>query len=409
MYNEKYPMLSEKGILGAAVIDVFAPIVVFLMDRIISSGNIAVYEGSRWKPDKDLTQEESVMFDQLAIEYEHLFSSPLGTGSSTFLMESNRIGKIYGNFIHASEDARMTWEAVEFVGNEFNDEQKIAMVDILERLATCDKYLDNKELAIFYAVVMACYAEVEIANKIFTQLYERIVKIHTADHQMARALMILMNFISENPKSVKISILGRPDPRNEGNIPPVLFTDEEFADWINIVTLMRASKNKGALMIQSRVYWRIGETEDGKILTSEKGLIKFFHISSSEDDQIDESLDFTRKWCKAIRDGVGNVKMVDETIFQVVVFGEAGKMSIAPDFSIQGLWKITCKKISSGIELHAFDITGDDKTYWCPELAEELVQKVPLEIDWVNGNFSKMQNSIDQDIIKIRGLFNNES
>jgi len=408
MYNEKYPMLSEKGILGATDIVVFAPIVVFLMDRIISSGNIAVYDGSSWKPDKELTNEESIMFDQLTIEYGHLFSSPVGTGSSTFFMESERIGKIYGNFIHASEDARMTWEAVEFVGNEFNDEQKIAMVDILERLATCDKYLDNKELAIFYAVVMACHSEIESVNKIFTQLYERIVKIHTSDHQMAKALMILMNFISENPKSVKISVLGRPDPRTEGNIPPVLFTDEEFADWINIVTLMRASQNRGALMIQSRVYWRIGENEDGRILTSEKGLIKFFHISSSEDDQINESLDFTRAWCKAIRDGVGNIKMVDETIFQVVVFGEAGKMSIAPDFSIEGLWKITCKKISSGIELHAFDITGDDKTYWCPELAEELVQKVPLEIDWVNGNFPVLQNSIDEEIIKIGGLFNNE-
>ena len=122
MYNEKYPMLSEKGILGPADIGVFAPIVVFLMDRIISSGNIAVYDGSSWKPDKELTHEESIMFDQLTIEYGHLFSSPFGTGSSTFFMESERIGKIYGNFIHSSEDARMTWEAVEFVGNEFNDE-----------------------------------------------------------------------------------------------------------------------------------------------------------------------------------------------------------------------------------------------------------------------------------------------
>ena len=48
------------------------------------------------------------------------------------------------------------------------------------------------------------------------------------------------------------------------------------------------------------------------------------------------------------------------------------------------------------------------ETYWCPELAEELVQKVPLEIDWVNGNFPVLQNSIDEEIIKIGSLFNNE-
>ena len=115
------------------------------------------------------------------------------------------------------------------------------MVDILERLATCDKYLDNKELAIFYAVVMACHSEIESINKIFTQLYERIVKIHTADHQMAKPLMTLMNFISEDTKNVKLTNLGRPDPRSEGNIPAVLFTYEEFADWIMVISLVRAS------------------------------------------------------------------------------------------------------------------------------------------------------------------------
>ena len=55
-----------------------------------------------------------------------------------------------------------------------------------------------------------------------------------------------------------------------------------------IVSLVRASQNKRALMNQSRVYWTIGKTTDGRTMTSEKGLIKFFNISSSEDDQIDE-------------------------------------------------------------------------------------------------------------------------
>ena len=397
-------MLSEKGILGAADIGVFAPIVVFLMDRIISSGNIAVYDGSSWKPDKELTHEESIMFDQLTIEYGHLFSSPFGTGSSTFFMESERIGKIYGNFIHSSEDARMTWEAVEFVGNEFNDEQKIAMVDILERLATCDKYLDNKELAIFYAVVMACHSEIESINKIFTQLYERIVKIHTADHQMAKALMTLMNFISEDPKNVKLTILGRPDPRSEGNIPAVLFTYEEFADWIMVISLVRASEQRKAFMNQTRVFWKMGP------IVAQKGLIKFFKIQGSEDDQIQEAVDFTRAWCNAIKQGIGNVPFPDDQIVEIFVFGDDDDTpsdTLLLNQENNGIWKITCKKIVSGFELHAFDITGDPITYWCPDAANELAKKISVNKFWVNGSFPIDEGARNEIINKVRATFNN--
>ena len=388
--EKKYPMLFEKGIMGAANMGVFAPIVVFLMDRIMITDN-------------EVTSEESDTFDQLSNEYGDLF----GFGSGNFMMELMRIGNIYGNYISISEDARMTWEAVEFVASEFDEEQKKAMVDILERLATSDEYFDKKEMSILYAAVMACYKEIDAINTVFSRFYERIIKIHSVDHQMAKALIHLMNLIADDPKSVKISVLGRPDPRTEGNIPPVLFTDEEFADWIMIVSLVRASQNKRALMNQSRVYWTIGNTTDGRTMTSEKGLIKFFNISSSEDAQIDESLDFTRAWCKAVRDDIGNVKMIDETIFQIVVFGEDDHPSLAPDFSRDGLWKITCKKINSGIELHAFDISGDSTTYWCPETAKELAVKISLDRDWLNGNFPIEQSERDEIISSTRAIFNN--
>jgi hypothetical protein len=387
--EKKYPILFEKDIMGAANMGVFAPIVVFLMDRIMITDN-------------EVTPEESDMFDQLSNEYGDLF----GFGSGNFMVELMRIGNIYGNYISISEDARMTWEAVEFVASEFDDEQKKAMVNILDRLATSDGYLDKKEMSILYAAVMGCYEEIDAVNTVFSRFYERIIKTHSADHQMAKALMSLMNFIAEDPKSVKISILGRPDPRVEGNIPPVLFTDEEFADWTMIISLVRTSQNKRALMNQSRVYWTIGKTTDGRTMTSEKGLIKFFNITSSEDDQIDESLDFTRAWCKAVRDEIGNVKMIDETIFQIVVFGEDDHPSLAPDFSRDGLWKITCKKINSGIELHAFDISGDSTTYWCPETAKELAEKISLDCDWLNGNFPIEQSERDEIITSIRGRFN---
>ena len=387
-FEKKYPILYKKGIMGAANMGIFAPIVVFLMDRIMIADN-------------EITPEESAMFDKLSHEYGDLF----GFGSSNFIVELMRIGNIYENYISISEDARMTWEAVEFVGGEFDIKQKKAMVDILVRLATSDKYFDKKEMSILYAAVMACHDEIDAVTSVFSGLYENIIKVYNADHQMAKALMSLMNFIAEDPKSVKMSILGLPDPRAEGNIPPVLFTDEEFADWIMIISLIRASQQRRALMNQTRVYWNIAKTGDGRTVGAQKGLIRFFSISNPNDDQIDESLDFTRAWCNAIREGIGNVPMIDEQIFEIIVYGENEQQSILPDFEREGLWKITCKKISSGIELHAFDITGDSKTYWCPETAKELAAKIDLDPNWINGTFPIEQNERDEIIASVREHF----
>ena len=388
MFTKKYPILNEKGILGAANIGVFAPIVVFLMDRIMIADN-------------EITPQESDMFDKLSNKYGDLF----GFGPGNFIAEVMRIGNIYENYISTSEDARMTWEAVEFVGSEFDEEQKNAMVDILVRLATSDEYIDKKEMSILYAAVMACHDEIDAITSVFSGLYENIIKVYNADHQMAKALMSLMNFIAEDPKSVKMSILGLPDPRAEGNIPPVLFTDEEFADWIMIISLIRASQQRRALMNQTRVYWNIAKIGDGRTVGAQKGLIRFFSISNPNDDQIDESLDFTRAWCKAIREGIGNVPMIDEQIFEIIVYGENEQQSILPDFEREGLWKITCKKISSGIELHAFDITGNSKTYWCPETAKELAEKIDLEPNWINGTFPIAQNERNEIIASVREYF----
>jgi len=384
--EKKYPMLFGKDIMGAANMGVFAPIVVFLMDRIMITDN-------------EVTSEESDTFNQLSNEYGDLF----GFGSGNFMMELMRIGNIYGDYISFSEDARMTWEAVEFVASEFDEEQKKAMVDILERLATSDEYLDKKEMSILYATVMACYKEIDVVNTVFSRFYERIIKIQSADHQMAQALMHLMNLIADDPKSVKISILGRPDPRAEGNIPPVLFTHEEFADWILLVSLIRASQQRKAKMNHTRVYWSAG------IGQAQKGLIKFINLDSSDDDQIQEALDFSRGWCDAVKNGTGNMSLPDEQIFQTFLFGddddEFGDCML-PNLTKSGIWKITCKKISSGIELHAFDITGDSKTYWCPETAKELAVKIDLDRDCLNGNFPIEQSERDEIISSTRALFN---
>jgi len=383
--EKKYPILFEKDIMGAANMGVFAPIVVFLMDRIMITDN-------------EVTLEESHMFDQLSNEYGNLF----GFGSGNFKVELMRIGNIYGNYISISEDARMTWEAVEFVASEFDEEQKKAMVDILERLATSDEYLDKKEMSILYAAIMACYEEIDAINTVFSRFYERIIKIHSADHQMAQALMHLINLIADDPKSVKISVLGRPDPRTEGNIPPVLFTYEEFADWILLVSLIRASQQRKAKMNHTRVYWNVG------IGQVQKGFIKFINLNSSDDDQIQEALDFSRGWCDAVKNGTGNVPFPDEQIFQTFLFGDDDDDfgdCMLPNLTKSGIWKITCKKISSGIELHAFDITGDSKTYWCPEMAKELAVKISLDRDWLNGNFPIEQSERDEIITSIRERF----
>ena len=383
--EKKYPMLHQKGIMGAANFGIFAPITVFLMDRLMIT-------------DDEVTTEEAEMFKKLAGQYGELF----GFDESTFMAELMRIGNIYDNYISFSEDARMTWEAVDLVGAEFDQEQKRGVVDILERLATSDECLDNKEMSILYAVVMACYNDIDAVNTIFNRLYERIIKTYDPNHQMATALMRLMNFIAEDPTSVKLSILGRPDPRTEGNIPPMLLTDYEFADWVITISLSRASQFRDTIMNQSRIYWNIAETEEGKVLSAQKGLIKYFSLSGSDDEQIDESINFTKDWIKAIRDGSGNVKMLDETIFQLIILD-----GLTPDFSKEGIWKITCKKISSGIEIHAFDISGDNTTYWCPEVAKELSQKLSIDVDLLNGNYPTEEENRDLIINNARALFDN--
>lgn len=384
--EKKYPMLHQKGIMGAANFGIFAPITVFLMDRMMIT-------------DDEVTTEEAEMFKKLAGQYGGLF----GFDESTFMAELMRIGNIYDNYISFSEDARMTWEAVDLVGAEFDQEQKRGVVDILERLATSDEYLDNKEMSILYAVVMACYDDIDAVNTIFNRLYERIIKTYDPNHQMAKALMRLMNFIAEDPTSVKLSILGRPDPRTEGNIPPMLLTDNEFADWVVTISLSRALRFRDTIMNQSRIYWNIAETEEGKVLSAQKGLIKYFSLSGSDDEQIDESINFTKDWIKAIRDGSGNVKMLDETIFQLIILD-----GLTPDFSKEGIWKITCKKISSGIEIHAFDISGDHTTYWCPEVAKELSQKLSIDVDLLNANYPTEQEDRDLIINNTRALFDND-
>ena len=111
--EKKYPMLHQKGIMGAANFGIFAPITVFLMDRMMIT-------------DDEVTTEEAEMFKKLASQYGELF----GFDESTFMAELMRIGNIYDNYISFSEDARMTWEAVDLVGAEFDQEQKRGVVDL---------------------------------------------------------------------------------------------------------------------------------------------------------------------------------------------------------------------------------------------------------------------------------------
>ena len=69
--------------------------------------------------------------------------------------------------------------------------------------------------------------------------------------------------------------------------------------------------------------------------------------------------------------------------------------------------KITCNKIASGFELHAFDITGDPITYWCPDAANELAKKISVNKFWVNGSFPIDEGARNEIINKVRATFNN--
>ena len=59
-------------------------------------------------------------------------------------------------------------------------------------------------------------------------------------------------------------------------------------------------------------------------------------------------------------------------------------------------------------EIHAFDISGDNSTYCCPEVAKELSQKLSIDVDLLNGNYPTKQEDRDLIINNTRALFDND-
>ena len=351
-FEKKYPLLSKKNVLGAANMGIYSPIVVFLMYRTVLS-------------DGKFTNDESMVFDELSEKHGDLF----GFGSANFKFEFMRINEIYNNYISLSEDARMIDEAIEFVQEEFGQDQKDATIETLETLAISDSILDHKELSILYSVVLACSKDKSQIAETFHKFHEQIAKNKGVEHPMAKSLMLLINLIENDTKNIKYSYLQGPEANEDGGVPPMLLSDNEFVEWLIIITLYNAIKNKEAFMLQARIHWSIFQ----------KGLIKFFGFNSRDDinEQIDEALLHTKKWVDAAREDIGNVSMKDDTVFEVFLFADA----FQPDFNKENVWKISCKKVTSGIEVHAFDISKDNTTYWIPENAMEIAKKFELESD----------------------------
>ena len=351
-FEKKYPLLSKKNVLGAANMGIYSPIVVFLMYRTVLS-------------DGEFSNDESMAFDDLSEKYGNLF----GFGSSNFKFELMRIDKIYNAYISLSEDARMIDEAIEFVRAEFDQDQKDATIEILETLAISDSILDHKELSILYSVVLSCSKDKSQIAETFHKFHEQIVKTKGVEHPMAKSLMLLINLIENDTKNIKYSYLQGPESNEDGGVPPMLLSDSEFVEWLIIITLYNTTKNKEAFMLQVRIHWSIFQ----------KGLIKFFGFNSADDkdEQIEEALLNTKQWVDAARKDIGNVSMKDDTVFEVFLFADA----FQPDLNKENVWKISCKKVTSGIEVHAFDIAKDDTTYWIPENAVEVAKKLGLESD----------------------------
>jgi hypothetical protein len=390
MNNNNYQFLNKYNVINTPYSNSKTSIIAFLMDRIISTDNVC-------------TDEELTAVDDLANKHKNLF----GLGVK---LEIIRQAERYDNFVAISEDERMIWEALDFVKNEFNKKEKSALIDISIGLAISDKYLDNKELSLIFGVVEACEDNTEKIIKTFTSLYEilkrkkdddsdGIIKNSASNVQMENAVLKLINIISTEPKNVKLSVLGQPDPRLEGNIPPVLYSYEEFADWITIISLIRASRNANALINSTRVIWKIGP------LSMQKGLIRYFKGTLKSD--IDEIIKFNRGWCNAIKTKSGNVPLIDDQIFEFFIFGSDSNLFIL-DYDIEGVWKITIKRTSSnfGLELHAFDISGNSKTFWCPDEAVSLSKLLNLDHNLLNGNFSKLTiEEREREIFKVFEIY----
>lgn len=363
-----HPLLSAFGYLDDPRNKRFVASV-FIIDRILIADEKTVKE--EWDQFRLLSDELSVEFDiesvQFGIELQRQFSILSSRDLSDGLL------------------VRLTREAIEIVDKDFSVDLKEKFLNACKDLALSDRYLHKRELMILYDLASVCTKSLSDLRTFFLDFKKECKKKFPSDHTLNEILDDMFSIVKLSSSKARMALIQRPDEVRKSLIPPLSFTYDEFADWITTISFLRAAKNRQAPMNHTRTNYSIGN------MTAQKGLIKLISVSDDKDEQLIEAHDYTRKWCEAVRDNVGNFPFPDDQVFSVCIFGSNGDTfndCCLPNPKSSGLWYITCIKKPQTVEVHAFDISGDSpSTYWCPELADKLSVRLDIPQKLVDGSY----------------------
>lgn len=363
-----HPLLSAYGYFDPQNEKKFVA-AIFILDRILIA-------------DEQTVKQEWDQFKKTAAE----LSAAFNVQADDFFEELKRQFQILKKFnLSDGQLLRLTREAIEVVEEEFSPTLKKKFLNACKHLILSDAYIHKRELMILYDLTTVCTESINDLRSFFQDLQMECKKKFQEDHPVNEILTEMLSIVKRSSPKARMALIQRPDEVREALIPPLSFTYEEFADWITTVSFLRAAQHREAPLNHTRTNYSIGN------MTAQKGLIKLVSVVDEDDEQLTEAHDFTKKWCAAVRDNKGNFPFPDQTIFSICIFGSNGDNftdCCLPNQNTPGLWYITCIKQSQTIEVHAFDISGDNPpTYWCPEMADKLSVQLNIPQNLVDGNY----------------------
>ena len=343
--------------------------VVYILDRIIVA-------------DLKMTRDERITFLKIASDLADVLGCPAKAFAEMLrhhgsLQEEQEIGD--GLLL------RMTRDALGYLEQHLTSDQRRTVFEKALELALSDELLHKRELMVLFELAAISTGRAEELQTTFRQLHEATRRRLPADHPVVTTLEEFLGIVSLPWPEARLKLIQRPDDPSDTPIPPLVFTYAEWADWICHVSVVRAGQHRKAPMNHTRITYTMGN------MTVQKGLIKWMALTGPEDEQLDEARDFCHQWCEAVQKGIGNVPFPDDQIFSAIVFGSDGDSfsdCCLPSRHRPGQWHITCRKQKETIEVHAFDISGDDpSTYWCPEMSDRLSARTGLRADMTDGRY----------------------
>jgi len=364
----KQPLLFRFGFIGNRPKDSLV-IMVFILDRIMVA-------------DLKTTPTEIKAF----ADASKTLSALTGHSPEDFAEELNRQAELIRH--HDLTDGllvRLTREAMAWL-EECLDQAKLTKVlDAATEVALSDERLHKRELMILFDLALISISGLNQLKSWFNRFRDGCLEKFPASHPIIRILQEIAGITEMPVTTARLTLIKRPDEVRGILIPPLTFTYPEFADWLTSVSMIRAAQHREAPLNQTRIIYTAEQ------INIQKGLIRWSAITGPKDDQLEDGYQAVRRWCSAVRESKGSIPFPDGQLFSAVIFGSNGNSfadCCLPDHRRAGQWYITCTKHEDTIDVHAVDVSGSPhQTYWCPEMAAEVSERLNIGIQLVDGTF----------------------